>query len=124
MVGELIHFSDKNEKSRGDQVNDFDDVLRGPGIIAHGFLRAAGLEHFQHAVGDQESADDVAGGCDDRDGAENRRQPCSCVRPTRMIAPTTAIASSALVSDISGVCSSGETRLITSNPMKAASMKT
>src|ERR1700747_405505 len=41
-----------------------------------------------------------------------------------MIAPTTAIASRALVSDISGVCSSGETRRITSNPMNAASIKT
>ena len=44
--------------------------------------------------------------------------------PARMIAPTTAIASRALVSDISGVCSSGETRRITSKPMNAASMKT
>src|SRR5207244_732853 len=44
--------------------------------------------------------------------------------PTRMIAPITAMASSAFVSDISGVCSSGETRRITSKPMNAASMKT
>ena len=40
------------------------------------------------------------------------------------MAPTTAMASRALVSDISGVWSKGETRRITSNPMKAASMKT
>src|SRR5579864_1858601 len=44
--------------------------------------------------------------------------------PTRTIAPTTAIASSALVSDISGVCSKGETWRMTSKPMKAASMNT
>src|SRR5256885_8900777 len=44
--------------------------------------------------------------------------------PARMMAPTTAMASSALVRDISGVCKSGVMRLITSNPMKAASMKT
>ena len=44
--------------------------------------------------------------------------------PARMIAPTTAMASSALVSDISGVWSRGETRRITSKPMNAASMKT
>src|SRR5713101_1891514 len=44
--------------------------------------------------------------------------------PARMMAPTTAMASSALVRDISGVCSSGETRRMTSKPMKAASMKT
>src|SRR3979411_1936312 len=36
--------------------------------------------------------------------------------PTRRIAPTTAIASSALVSDINGVCSRGETRRIPSKP--------
>jgi hypothetical protein len=34
------------------------------------------------------------------------------------------MASSALVNDISGVWSKGETRRITSNPMKAANMNT
>ena len=43
--------------------------------------------------------------------------------PTSTIAPTTAIASSAFVSDISGVCSNGETRRITSKPMNPASTK-
>src|SRR6266446_301094 len=43
--------------------------------------------------------------------------------PTRRIAPTTAIASNALVSDINGVCKRGETRRITSNPMNPASTK-
>src|SRR6267154_1189918 len=43
--------------------------------------------------------------------------------PTRTIAPTTAIASRALVSDIRGVCSKGETWRMTSKPMKQASMK-
>src|SRR5260221_7369644 len=43
--------------------------------------------------------------------------------PTRRIAPTTAIASSALVSDINGGCSRGETRRITSKPMNPASTK-
>src|ERR1700687_5664446 len=43
--------------------------------------------------------------------------------PTRRIAPTTAIASNALVSDINGVCNSGETRRITSKPMNTASNK-
>src|SRR5208337_2941416 len=37
--------------------------------------------------------------------------------PTSTMAPTTAMASKALVSDINGVCNSGETRRITSNPM-------
>src|SRR5438477_5544739 len=40
------------------------------------------------------------------------------------MAPTTAMAEMALVIDISGVCSSRETRVITPRPMKLASMKT
>src|SRR5882672_3327070 len=44
--------------------------------------------------------------------------------PARRIAPTTAIASSALVRDISGVCRSGETRRMTSRPTNAARRKT
>src|SRR6266550_2165410 len=44
--------------------------------------------------------------------------------PTRTMAPTTAMASRALVSDMSGVCSRGETWRMTSNPMKAASINT
>src|ERR1700751_40610 len=44
--------------------------------------------------------------------------------PTRTMAPTTAIASRALASDIRGVGSSGDTWRITSKPMNAASMKT
>ena len=47
----------------------------------------------------------------------------SC-RPAMMMAATTTMASSALVSDISGVCSSGETRLISSNPTNPARMNT
>src|SRR5579872_4887746 len=47
----------------------------------------------------------------------------SC-RPAMMIAATTTIASSALVSDMRGVWSSGDTRRITSNPTKPARMKT
>ena len=111
----------EDEQSRGDQVRDFDEVS----VANHGswFLGAAGLEHLEHAVGDDESADDVAGGRDDRERAQHRGEP-RLPSPARMIAPTTAMASSALVSDISGVCSSGETRRITSKPMNAASMKT
>src|SRR5271157_1590515 len=41
-----------------------------------------------------------------------------------MIAPTTAMAEIALVSDISGVCSRRDTRLITCRPMKVDSMNT
>ncbi len=44
--------------------------------------------------------------------------------PVIRIAPTTQMADIALVSDISGVCSSGDTLRITSSPTKVASMKT
>src|SRR5215469_3704550 len=44
--------------------------------------------------------------------------------PVMRIAPTTEIADIALVRDISGVCSRGETLRMTSRPMKVASMKT
>ena len=47
----------------------------------------------------------------------------SC-RPAIIIAAITTMASSALVSDISGVCSSGETRLMISKPTNPARMKT
>ena len=45
-------------------------------------------------------------------------------RPVITIEPTTAIAEIALVSDISGVCSSRDTRVITPRPMNVASMNT
>src|ERR1700722_10319724 len=38
------------------------------------FRAAARFEHFQHAVGDKEAADDVAGGGDDGDGAKHGGQ--------------------------------------------------
>jgi hypothetical protein len=44
--------------------------------------------------------------------------------PVITIEPTTAIAEMALVKDIIGVCSSRETRLMTSRPMKVASKNT
>ena len=50
----------------------------------------------------------------------------SCVswRPAMMMAATTTIASRALVSDIRGVWSNGETALITPKPTNPARMKT
>src|SRR5262249_35294253 len=47
-----------------------------------------------------------------------------CCRPARRIAPTTAMAEIALVSDISGVCKSRDTLRMTSMPIKVASRKT
>ncbi len=47
----------------------------------------------------------------------------ACAAPVMRIEPTTAIAEMALVSDISGVWSSGETRRMISRPRNVASMK-
>jgi len=44
--------------------------------------------------------------------------------PVITIEPTTAMAEIAFVSDISGVCSNRDTRLITPRPMKVANMNT
>ena len=44
--------------------------------------------------------------------------------PVITIEPTTAMAEIAFVSDISGVCSNRDTRLITPMPMKVANMNT
>ena len=44
--------------------------------------------------------------------------------PAMRIAPTTAMAEIAFVSDISGVCSSRETRRMTPSPMKDARTNT
>src|SRR5882672_9910461 len=87
------------------------------------FRVAAGLKHFEHAVRDQKTAHNVAGGGDNRDGASTVDRVVLC-SPASRIAPTTAMASSALVKDISGVCRSGDTRRITSKPIKPASMNT
>ena len=60
------------------------------------------------------------GDCNDND-ASISPEACS---PVSRMAPTTATAAMALVSDISGECRSGETRRISWKPRKAASMKT
>jgi len=44
--------------------------------------------------------------------------------PAMTIEPTTVIAEMALVSDISGVCNSGETRRMTSSPRNVANTNT
>ena len=99
------------------------DLLNGLSISVS--LRSPGdLEHFQHPVGDQETANDIR----HRGKQCNRPQQSDpdglFPSPTTIIEPTTAIAEMALVSDISGVCSNRETRPITPSPINAASMKT
>ena len=71
------------------------------------------LVHRQHALGDQEAAEDVDRGEDQRDEAEDARpeRPGAPARgtPTASSAPTTITDEIALVTDISGVCSAGVT---------------
>src|SRR5260221_12151463 len=43
-------------------------------IVMLGLSRTAGLEHPQHAVGDEEPADHIAGGSNDGDDAQDRRE--------------------------------------------------
>jgi hypothetical protein len=72
------------------------------------------LVHAEHALGDQEAAEDVDRGEDERDEAERARQigpesSATSATPTASSAPTTITEEIALVTDISGVCSAGVT---------------
>ncbi len=69
----------KNEESGGDEVGALDQRVGGEEGSHFAATRRRSttfgptrLEHLQHAVGDDEAADDVAGGGDDGDGAEDR----------------------------------------------------
>jgi len=72
------------------------------------FARTAALEHLEHPVRDKEPTDYVAGGGDDGNRAQDRREGTLFFTDKNDRAYD-AMASSALVSDISGVCSKGET---------------
>ena len=78
-----------------------------------GSLLTSSLVHAEHALGDEEAAEDVDRGEDQREEAEaSRRQPdarCRAPAPTASSAPTTITEEIALVTDISGVCSAGVT---------------
>src|SRR6202035_5183684 len=93
----------KNKERCGDQIRDFDEGVRAQ-EGCHCFLGPLDLNIFNMR--------------------SVMMKPPTTLLVAAMIAPTTAMASRALVSDINGVCSSGDTRRITSNPMKAASIKT
>ncbi len=111
-----------DEERRGDQVDDFDEgVGSDPG--GHYFFGPLDLNilSMRSVMRKPPTTLLVAATMASVPRTVERVLRCS---PVRMMAPTTAIASSALVSDISGVCSSGEIWRMTSKPMKAASMKT
>src|SRR2546427_3910737 len=115
-------FEREDEKSGGDEVGNFDDLF-GADHGVHGFLGplARNILSIRSVIRNPPTRLPVAATMAMVPSTVESVLLCS---PTRRIAPTTAMASSALVSDINGVCRSGETRRITSKPMNPASMKT
>src|SRR5271167_790191 len=115
-------FQRKDKKNAGDEIDDLDDLLIA-GEVGHGFVGRLLLNilSMRSVIRNPPTTLLVAATTARKPRMKERLLLCS---PTRTIAPTTAMASRALVSDIRGVCNKGETRLITSNPMKPASMNT
>src|SRR5664279_4917901 len=110
----------EDEEDRSDDVSDLNDVF---GSWDHGFCVRLDLNIFsmRSVMMKPPTALLVAATIAIVPSTVASVLLCS---PARMMAPTTAIASNALVSDINGVCSNGDTRRITSNPINAASIKT
>src|SRR5260370_272162 len=115
----------KDKKRGGDQVGDFDDVFHA-GQVGHGFFGplALNIRSMRSVIRNPPTMLLVAATIAIVPRIFASIAPCAWYSPARMMAPTTAMASSALVKDIKGVCSRGETRRMTSNPINAASMKT
>src|SRR3989442_18847 len=114
-------FQRQNEERAGDQINDFNDVLIS-GEIGHGLVGRLLLNIFsmRSVIRNPPTTLLVAATTAITPSTAEKVLLCS---PTSTMAPSTAMASSAFVSDISGVCSSGEIRRMTSKPINAASMK-
>src|SRR5438128_7028950 len=112
-------FQRQNEERAGDQINDFNDVLIS-GEIGHGLVGRLDLNilSMRSVIRNPPTTLLVAAITASVPSTVENVLLCS---PTSTIAPTTAIASSAFVSDMSGVCNNGDTRRITSNPMNPAS---
>ena len=68
VAGEFIHFSERMNSAAGDDVDVIDQ--RAPLLL----LLALRLEHLEHAVGDQEAADDVGDRGGDGDEAQHLAQ--------------------------------------------------
>src|ERR1700719_190089 len=112
----------QNKKRRGNQVRNFDD-LRGGKLGHHDFFGPLTLNilSMRSVMRKPPTMLLVAATMAMVPRMAGKLVLCS---PARMIAPTTAIASRALVRDIRGVWRSGETRRMTSKPMKPASINT
>ena len=116
-------FQREDEQGRGDQVGDLDDVFASHGASFMAFSGRLALNILSMRSVMRKPPTTLLVAATIAIVPKTVASVLSC-SPARMIAPTTAIASSALVSDISGVWSRGETRRITSKPMNAASMNT
>src|ERR1019366_7568552 len=110
----------KNEQRRRNQIREFDEVLA---MQHYGFCGLLDLNIFsmRSVIRNPPTTLLVAATIAIVPRTVESVVLCS---PAMMIAPTTAIASRAFVKDISGVCSKGVMRRITSNPINAASKKT
>src|ERR1700686_3842524 len=116
-------FQRQNKENAGDEVDDLDDLLIAREIGGHGFVGRLDLNIFsmRSVIRNPPTTLLVAAITASTPKTNDSVLLCS---PTSTLAPTTAMASRALGSAINGVGSNGETRRMTSNPMKAASMKT
>ena len=76
-------------------------------------------KHLEHAIGDHKAADHVDGGGSHGDGAQHRADD-ALLAARRDQRPTREMPEIALVVDISGVCSKGGTRRMTSYPTNPA----
>ena len=113
----------EHEPDHSEDVADVDEMLNGDRV--HGFFALAVLNMWSiRSVIKKPPTmllNDAATAMTSPRAESKRRVSC---RPAMMMAATTTIASSAFVSDINGVCNSGETRLMSSNPKKPARMNT
>ena len=86
--------------------------------------RGLRLEHLEHAVGDEEAADDVDRAEDDRDDEHDLVERAGrSLSPSTRRPPSTTIPWIAFVPDISGVCSVFGTFEMTAKPTKPASTR-
>src|SRR5581483_1611771 len=107
----------KDKKCAGDQIDDLNDGLIGHDLGGRAVLNILSI---RSVIRNPPTTLLVAAMTAIVPRIVDNLLLCS---PTMTNAPTTAIASRALVRDISGVWSNGETRRMTSKPINPASMK-
>src|SRR5580704_6374349 len=73
VAGELSHFNERMKSAVA--IRYVNSITCSVAIMWSRLPRAAGLKHFQHAIGDQKAADDIAGCGDDGDGAKDGGEP-------------------------------------------------